>query len=555
MAQPERIVERLRLRAGSQAAVRLALPRLEDAFRTASLPDAGARLMFVRRLDLGRLPAAASAQTLALALEARFAQAGWRLVHAGEAGAGEAEAVWLLDAFEAHALAAESIAAGRPVDAWFWPLAVPALAGTATAQERLRAIAFSLAGRDEAPAALPLWVARLARAGHAQQLIAALRPGDGAALLRAASGDARPSLSARQAQTEEADGDPYADSPPLRPGGGGGGTPPRAAPDDRREFVEIMAARAPGHPTQRRLVASTAGKLRPAAGAPTGTASPPRRASPADAPRAAEPSPAVAPPAASITAREATPCERLTTMNGAREPCLSAPPVQRADPPDLAIVATPIGETRAEEATTSDGAPGYAAPSAAGGLLFLVPLIERLGFGEWWAAAAPRKLRAPGALAGQVFHLLLARLALAEQDPAWRLCSPIVASGGVTAGQASPEGILARADLACLPKTTNRQFGPRGARWAPMRIAGSAPLAHAWLAACRRLARRRARIGLASLVMRPARLALTETHADVFFAASAADLRVRRAGLDIDPGWVPWLGRVVSFHYEDRRWT
>ncbi len=97
-------------------------------------------------------------------------------------------------------------------------------------------------------------------------------------------------------------------------------------------------------------------------------------------------------------------------MNGVREPCLSAPPVQRADPPELAIVATPIGETGAEEATTSDWAPGYAAPSAAGGLLFLVPLIERLGFGEWWAAAAPRKLRAPGALAGQVFHLLLARL-------------------------------------------------------------------------------------------------------------------------------------------------
>jgi hypothetical protein len=27
------------------------------------------------------------------------------------------------------------------------------------------------------------------------------------------------------------------------------------------------------------------------------------------------------------------------------------------------------------------------------------------------------------------------------------------------------------------------------------------------------------------------------------------DIEVRRAGLDLDPGWVPWLGRVVTFGY------
>jgi len=70
-----------------------------------------------------------------------------------------------------------------------------------------------------------------------------------------------------------------------------------------------------------------------------------------------------------------------------------------------------------------------------------------------------------------------------------------------------------------------------------------------WIGACRWLLRRRVRIGLGTLVLRPARLALTPTHADVFFALDAADLRVRRAGLDIDPGWVPWLGRVLAFHY------
>jgi hypothetical protein len=32
---------------------------------------------------------------------------------------------------------------------------------------------------------------------------------------------------------------------------------------------------------------------------------------------------------------------------------------------------------------------------------------------------------------------------------------------------------------------------------------------------------------------------------------SQVDMTVRRAGLDLDPGWVPWLGRVVQFHYLD----
>ena len=70
-----------------------------------------------------------------------------------------------------------------------------------------------------------------------------------------------------------------------------------------------------------------------------------------------------------------------------------------------------------------------------------------------------------------------------------------------------------------------------------------------WLDACRRWLRRIGGLGLASLVARPGRLALTGTHADLFFGLAQTDLRVRRLGLDIDPGWLPWFGRVVAFHY------
>ncbi len=45
---------------------------------------------------------------------------------------------------------------------------------------------------------------------------------------------------------------------------------------------------------------------------------------------------------------------------------------------------------------------------------------------------------------------------------------------------------------------------------------------------------------------------ITPTHADVWLAFDQLDLRIRRAGLDIDPGWLPWFGRVVRFHYGRR---
>ena len=54
---------------------------------------------------------------------------------------------------------------------------------------------------------------------------------------------------------------------------------------------------------------------------------------------------------------------------------------------------------------------------------------------------------------------------------------------------------------------------------------------------------------LRDLIRRPAYIATTKTHLDLTFPFSQLDIRVRMAGLDINPGWVPWLGRVFQFHY------
>jgi hypothetical protein len=77
--------------------------------------------------------------------------------------------------------------------------------------------------------------------------------------------------------------------------------------------------------------------------------------------------------------------------------------------------------------------------------------------------------------------------------------------------------------------------------------------AQIWLTAVRRWLRRRGGIGLASLVRRPARLGHTATHLDMHFYVNDVDMRVRRLGLDIDPGWLPWFGQVVTYHYQERR--
>ncbi|MFN7937153.1 MAG: hypothetical protein U0R19_27765 [Bryobacteraceae bacterium] len=51
------------------------------------------------------------------------------------------------------------------------------------------------------------------------------------------------------------------------------------------------------------------------------------------------------------------------------------------------------------------------------------------------------------------------------------------------------------------------------------------------------------------VLQRSGRLFLTSSHVDVVMPLADVSLRIRKAGLDFDPGWVPALGRVVQFHY------
>jgi len=46
-----------------------------------------------------------------------------------------------------------------------------------------------------------------------------------------------------------------------------------------------------------------------------------------------------------------------------------------------------------------------------------------------------------------------------------------------------------------------------------------------------------------------AQIEYTSSHLNIHYPLHKVQLEVRRVGLDINPGWLPWLGQVVNFHY------
>ena len=68
------------------------------------------------------------------------------------------------------------------------------------------------------------------------------------------------------------------------------------------------------------------------------------------------------------------------------------------------------------------------------------------------------------------------------------------------------------------------------------------------IAVCRYI-RREGNLGIRTLIRRPAFVALTKNHMDITASFDTLDIRIRMAGLDVNPGWVPWLGRIIQIHY------
>ena len=172
------------------------------------------------------------------------------------------------------------------------------------------------------------------------------------------------------------------------------------------------------------------------------------------------------------------------------------------------------------------------------GLLFLLPVVERTGLvvrvldGPWAAVGVRRVLHAVGQALGR--RLVDRADGLASDDPA------LLVWCGLAPGQDPPDrdpspllevetgpslDELAEAEADALVAELRRMVGPD-----PLADAGESDL-------------------LVAVCARRALVVADPGWIDVHLALEDVSTVVRRAGLDLDPGYRPWLGVVVRFRY------
>ena len=529
MVTPQRTVRQLRLSAPSRTQALALLPRLEDALRCASLPDDGARLLVVRRLALGRLRHDIAAGALSRLIEQRVQAADLRWVDVESPQAASADGVAFASVLDARIALALRLLQGRPAPEWYWPLAVPEAPPAMAPVERLRMILRSVAASPEARAALPAFAAALVWGGVGPRLAAVISSAEGETLLQAAGLAGRQRIGVVEGARSGPPGVPAAAARPPDPLSAIDGLPlwlqsllPESAAPDGRTPAAARAAQSAVNPVPLRAEAGPV-----VAAVPDSIGGPrPTSARDASTTRAGDegaqrlpPGPAIGRPAAAAHARSMS--------------------VRPNAPASAALAGRTVGlaEAAGDLIARSPWADGGAATTA-GGLLFLLPLLARLGLPDWREPQGDTP-----AFTTAVLQAALHRLGVADDDPAWARAQACGPAAGLPRGTAaSPEAWI---DTRLAPLGSPPGWMARQLIDAPDAQAQAA----LWLDACRRWLRRIGGIGLASLVRRPARLALTASHADLFFRLDQTDLRVRRLGLDIDPGWLPWFGRVVAFHY------
>lgn len=490
----------LRLRGPPHLATRAAF-RIEDGLRT-ELADSQ-RLVLIRRMRAERHAASGRAEERSGAIRLAYSAATRDARHGRDAGDGAfLNCVWFESAAEARRLLLAELLAGRRPSGWFWKLAVPEWRGRGLEAWLVDIVARALGGGQETDSlALILFVLE-------QQAVELV--------VRAV----RTAVLTSRAPT----------SAPIRPASAG----PARAEEERvrdgaerpaglHEAVAELRARLPALLCDR--VETLAQRLEPAGPA---------------ADRLLErmllqasPSLALAPDQLRELAWAWSELLRIPAMSqvtsGRSTASPAAPPLSArtgdssSPPPGNVSDRRPPGDWAAAPtsvfAEPPEGAPKparsvdalFVSPSGlssdAAGLWLAVPSLIRLGFREW-LAERPTLLRRD---AGRTLLRAIARHhRVADDDPA-------------LAAFETP------GSLGELPD------------WARLWRKGL----DGWL-------RRRTRIPLHRLIWRRGDMVLGDGALTLRFPLEAADLRLRRRALDVDPGWVDWLGLSVRYRYEGK---
>jgi hypothetical protein len=169
------------------------------------------------------------------------------------------------------------------------------------------------------------------------------------------------------------------------------------------------------------------------------------------------------------------------------------------------------------------------ATTAAGGLLFFVKLVDRLGL------AAKLEERLPERALRVVLHQLAMMIAELEPDDPAALAFAGLGPDAVPPSRSDEP--LSEAESRVIENTARDPLIAA----VRQRLART-PNADDLLA----LGDRELTTFLCS---RPAEIAADPGWIDVRFSLDDVSTDIRRAGLDLDPGWVPWLGVVMRFIY------
>jgi hypothetical protein len=487
-------VRALRIRAPNEDQARRAAIVAEDALRTATFPgDGGGRVVFIRRLDVGVIPRGSPPSSVALAMEAAVQRMAADAVHAEAPDARDAAMVYFRDETEPLVALARAIANDRQPDAWFWPLAVRGWSAAAPPLESLRLLAQRALETRAGAVTVAHVIATLLDTEHGESIVGALSESDARALLAAVG---------------------YVDGVD-----GGVTATPVAVRSDVRRAVERAVARSAGRVDDPRAVLVAVVMV--ISERPARAASPMLGAIVSGVMRAVERAGAERMSGSSGVSESgwrasrggmvATAVDGLqrsegrhvdSQAGGAPRPPIAnaAQPNSQPAPPHLAAdSALPLPLPHVWE---------HPRPTTHAGFLFVVALLHQRGIANLLANRPD--LTESGWLEDLLLRLAR-RLGIPKDDP-------------TVAWLAAPPTPLAPSSRA---------------------------LTAIWLRAIRGHVRHHAGKSLASVVHRRGAIVATRTHIDVLMRYSQVDIAIRRAGLDLDPGWLPWLGRVVQFHYLD----
>jgi hypothetical protein len=588
MNQHERRVRKMRLGATSEALVRRGAILLEDALRTASLPEAdGGRLLIVRSLFLGKIRSSQSPATISLLIEGRLRHLSLSAVYAEAPAAADHAVVYFHNEVDPYIRLAIRLARNESTDAWFWPLAVRAWRPGMPSDEAFRSLLYGVMQTKAGVAAAVAMLGELRERRSVGRLLSALRWQDGPSLLQA-FGCAKPDLAAYPAEgrlpANNEDVLPAHWTSVLDHWTGQWG-----AEDARTAWLAAVAliAEKPGRLLDRSLALRMQQAIRQATSRISQPVSRPEQ-------RARQKARGYTEAIDSELAQDSQLAGRIPIRESVIDDLPSAidendsPPSIRAAS-DSAIderdelargVETSLHISQEEDRSLTPDWLSSPQRSRFAGIFFLLPVISRLGISSL-LDAAPHLVELD--LPSRLLKYVARRIGVPDSDPIMLvldgMCGDIIPSRCDFIAPAVWRQGLCQAGPWLIRRVkgatnTRALFDGSGrlalglwrgrASEAVRELIGDLPirrgtsidyerdadiLLKSWLTATRRWCRLYARLGLHDLVCRPGRVSATRTHIDVIFDHRHADIRVRKAGMDLDPGWIPWLGRVVLFHY------